>query len=82
MKIINRVDVQPTTLTFENNASLVQANNPDPANPLTQNSGNITYIRTTPIKDTDYVYWSSPVAGAKLAAIKQLLYTIRLTLSK
>jgi hypothetical protein len=29
--------------------------------------------RTTPeIKDTDYVYWS-PVADAKLAAIKQVL---------
>jgi hypothetical protein len=64
---------------FENNASLVTQTQLT----LTQNSGDITYIRTTPeIKDTDYVYWSSPVAGAKLAAIKQVLYTIRLTLSK
>jgi hypothetical protein len=77
MKIINEVDVQPTgSLTFENNASLVQV-------PVLLCVGNMDIHKNNPpIKDTDYVYWSSPVAGAKLAAIKRLLYTIRLTLQQ
>jgi hypothetical protein len=46
-----------TTLTFQNNTSLVQGSD------TAVNSGNIIYNRTTsPIKDFDYVYWSSPVA--------------------
>lgn len=48
------------TLTFQNNASLIQIND-------VANIGNITYIReTTPIKRFDYTYWSSPVLGQKL----------------
>ena len=49
------------TLTFENNASLVQVN--DDA----VNTGNIIYKRnTTPVNRYDYTYWSSPVAGFTL----------------
>ena len=49
------------TLTFENNASLVQVN--DDA----VNAGVISYIRiNSTTRETDYTYWSSPVAGQKL----------------
>jgi len=58
----NGLDVLGTgTLTFKNNASLVQIN--DDA----VNTGSITYIRTTtPIRSTDYTYWSSPVSPQTL----------------
>jgi hypothetical protein len=50
-----------TSVTFENNSSLVQGND------TAVNSGNIIYKRTTsPIKDFDYVYWSSPVENQTL----------------
>ena len=53
--IQNGVTVSGGSLTFLNNASLVQINN-------TVNSGNITYERnTTPIRKFDYTYWSTPV---------------------
>ncbi|WP_211319944.1 Ig-like domain-containing protein [Flavobacterium aquicola] len=53
------------TLTFENGASLIQNN--DAKN---VNTGSIIYKRTaTSIKDFDYVYWSSPVAGQKLGVL-------------
>jgi hypothetical protein len=62
LNIINGLDVQGTgTLTFNNNASLVQLK--DDA----INHGIITYKRTTPgLKDLDYEYWSSPVGGQTL----------------
>ncbi|EIA09751.1 hypothetical protein HJ01_00848 [Flavobacterium frigoris PS1] len=64
--IRNNVTVNGT-LTFENNASLVQIND----TPSIVNSGKIIYNRTTPkILKTDYVYWSSPVNGAALKAIQ------------
>ncbi len=51
------------TLTFENNASLVQVND-------VVNVGNIKYQRlTTPIRNTDYTYWSSPVLGFTLGGV-------------
>ncbi|QBZ97319.1 T9SS sorting signal type C domain-containing protein [Flavobacterium sangjuense] len=55
------VAAAPTaTMTFENNSSLVQINN------NVNNSGNITYKRTTtPYERYDYVYWSRPVADAR-----------------
>jgi len=45
------------SMTFQNNASLVQINN-------VPNSGNIKYVRTTNtvVLSTDYTYWSSPVS--------------------
>lgn len=61
LKITNAVNVVDGTLTFENNASLVQVN--DDA----VNSGSIIYKRnTTPVNRYDYTYWSSPVAGFTL----------------
>ncbi|WP_163401420.1 T9SS sorting signal type C domain-containing protein [Flavobacterium fluviatile] len=49
------------TLTFENNASLVQNN------AAAVNWGNIVYKRiTAPMKNFDFTYWSSPVAGQTL----------------
>ena len=54
------------TLTFENNASLVQINN-------VLNTGNIIYNRNSvPIRQADYVYWSSPVSGQTLAGVSPL----------
>jgi hypothetical protein len=63
MKIVNEVEVLASgKLIFENNASLVQIND------TAVNEGDIIYNRAvTGIKAKDYVYWSSPVAGQKLA---------------
>jgi len=65
LKIKNGLDVQSAaTLTFENNASLVQIND------QAINTGNIVYKRkTTPIDKFDYTYWSSPVKGQVLLAV-------------
>ena len=50
------VDVSAGSLTFENNASLVQVQN-------TANIGSITYKRDAkPMFKYDYTYWASPVA--------------------
>ncbi|WP_348823681.1 LamG-like jellyroll fold domain-containing protein [Flavobacterium aestuarii] len=59
------IDINSSTnVIFENSSSLVQGS----SNVI--NSGNITYKRTTsPIKDFDYVYWSSPVAGQTLGLL-------------
>ena len=64
LTITNEVTVIGTgTLTFENNASLIQINN-------VTNVGNITYKRaTTTIREFDFTYWSSPVAGQNLLAV-------------
>ncbi|MFL9830256.1 T9SS sorting signal type C domain-containing protein [Flavobacterium sp. ST-87] len=54
------------SLTFENNASLVQMN--DAA--VNLDSGNIIYKRhTMPVKRYDFTYWSSPVAGQMMKAL-------------
>jgi hypothetical protein len=64
LKITNAVKVNTaagTSLTFQNNASLIQVND------AAVNTGNIIYEReTTPIKRFDYTYWSSPVLNQKL----------------
>jgi hypothetical protein len=59
LTVTNEVTVNPGgTLTFLNNASLVQIND------SATNSGNITYNRTTrPMTRFAYVYWGSPVEG-------------------
>lgn len=56
--ITDWVNVQLTgTFVIENTASLIQINN-------VANTGNIIYNRTANnIRNLDYVYWSSPVAG-------------------
>jgi hypothetical protein len=52
------------SLTFENNSSLVQGSD------TADNSGNIIYKRTTsPVKDFDYVYWSSPIRVQSLGLL-------------
>lgn len=64
MTITNTVTVSGGSLTFENNASLVQIND------ASENTGDIIYERTTkPIKKFDYTYWSSPVAGYTLGEV-------------
>ncbi len=48
-------------LIFENNSSLYQFDD------AIINSGSIEYIRkSTPMRKTDYTYWSTPVAGQQL----------------
>ena len=55
--ITNAVTTTGGTLTFENNSSLVQTSD-------VSNTGDITYKRISqPMKNFDYTYWSSPVAG-------------------
>ncbi|MDR7373035.1 PKD-like domain-containing protein [Flavobacterium aquidurense] len=55
LKVENELDVLGT-LTFENNASLIQVND------ASLNTGIITYKRiTTPMKNYDYTFWCSPV---------------------
>ncbi|PXY44566.1 LamG-like jellyroll fold domain-containing protein [Flavobacterium hydrophilum] len=54
--ITNAVTTTGGTLTFENNASLVQTND-------VSNTGNIVYKRIAqPMKKYDFTYWSAPVA--------------------
>ncbi|WP_155960778.1 glycine-rich domain-containing protein [Flavobacterium daejeonense] len=57
MKLRNELVVEDGgSLTFENNASLVQINDDS------ENSGEIIYKRyTKPVKRYDFTYWSSPV---------------------
>lgn len=64
MTLTNELAVIGGTLTFENNASLVQTNS------NINNSGNIRFQReTTPLKQYDYTYWSSPVTNATLSQL-------------
>lgn len=62
LKLRNELVVDANgSLTFENNASLVQVNNES------VNSGNIIYKRyTKAVKRYDFTYWSSPVEGQTL----------------
>ncbi len=48
--------------TINDDASLIQTNN-------VANTGNIQYKRTANIRQQDYVYWSSPVAGFSSSAV-------------
>ncbi|REG91197.1 YDG domain-containing protein [Flavobacterium aquicola] len=67
LTVVNDLNVDGT-LTFKNGASLIQKNeNPNPS------TLKIVYERTTSaVKDFDYVYWSSPVAGQKLGVLSPL----------
>ncbi len=64
------VDVASGTLTFENNANLIQIN-------AVANSGNITSKRNATMRRQDYVYWSSPVANQNLLAFSPETLTNR-----
>ncbi|MEN9908112.1 MAG: hypothetical protein RLZZ540_1261 [Bacteroidota bacterium] len=68
LKLRNELIVDANgSLTFENNASLVQVNNES------VNSGNIMYKRyTKAVKRYDFTYWSSPVAGEFLYNVSPL----------
>jgi hypothetical protein len=73
--IQNALTVAGGSLTFENNASLVQPNNSSNALGVYNggNSGTINYQRTTmPLTRYDYTYWSSPVNGQTLVALSPL----------
>ncbi|MCI9844387.1 T9SS sorting signal type C domain-containing protein [Flavobacterium pectinovorum] len=62
LTITNEVTVNGS-LTFENNASLIQ----DINTTVNSNSGPITYKRTSQaMKNYDFTYWSSPVEGQTL----------------
>ena len=62
LTVTNSVDVvSGSTLTFENNASLLQTND------AAVNTGNITYKRNTDyVRRYDFTYWSSPVEKERL----------------
>ncbi|WP_298156192.1 hypothetical protein [Flavobacterium sp.] len=60
--IANKVVVAPTaTLTFQNNANLLQTN-------TLENSGNIKVKRNAMMRRQEYVYWGTPVTGQQLQA--------------
>lgn len=60
----NDVVVTGGNITFQNNSSLVQLNTLNNLGVQFNNTGNITYRRTTtPVKRFDYTYWSSPVSN-------------------
>src|SRR4030095_2367266 len=61
--VTNEVNVAGGSLTFEDDASLVQTNE-------ATNTGDIIYYRTTSgLNAKDYVYWSSPVANFQLGQL-------------
>ncbi|MFB9109521.1 Ig-like domain-containing protein, partial [Flavobacterium gyeonganense] len=63
LTIKNEVTVNGGTLTFENNASLLQ----DVNTTVNTNVGPIIYKRNSqPMKNFDFTYWSSPVEGQTL----------------
>ena len=65
LTVQNNITLSGGTLTFENDASLIQINTPPyPTNP---NIGNITYKRDTWMRRYDYTYWGSPVELQNLA---------------
>lgn len=64
LTLTNGLTVSGGTLFFKDDSSLVQINS-------VTNSGNITYERSIAlsIRDTDYTYWSSPVAGFTVGGV-------------
>lgn len=64
LTLTNGLTVSGGTMFFKDDSSLVQTNN-------VANSGNITYERSIApsIRDTDYTYWSSPVAGFTVGGV-------------
>jgi hypothetical protein len=66
--VTNNVVVDPSaTMSLENSSNLIQINN------NATNSGKITYKRNTSlIRETDYTYWSTPVADQTLLGVSPL----------
>lgn len=70
LHVQNEVVRSGGTLTFENDASLVQVND------ASVNSGSIVYKRnTTPMNRFDYTYWSSPLSPQTLIGLSPLTLT-------
>jgi Type IV secretory pathway, TrbL components len=66
LTIVNSVTNNGGTLTFENNAGLLQTSD-------AINTGNIIYKRnTTPVRRYDFTYWSSPVTRTPPFTLKDL----------
>ncbi|MEY8848051.1 T9SS sorting signal type C domain-containing protein [Psychroserpens sp. XS_ASV72] len=65
------IDIQGTgQLIIQDGASLIQVYDSSTANtPTAPNTGNITLYRDTSIRNTDYVYWSSPVQGFNVSSV-------------
>lgn len=64
LTVTDAITVSGGSLTFEDTSSLLQTNT------SAVNSGNIIYKRkTTPLKQYDYTYWSTPVANATLSQL-------------
>lgn len=61
--ITNSVNVSGGSLIVKNGGSLIQTNN------SAVNTGNIVLERTSTVRGSDYVYWSSPVGSFSAAAI-------------
>lgn len=63
LTIVDFINTDPTAnFTLKNDASLIQVND-------VANSGNINVERTTNIRKTDYVFWSTPVLDFPLTSI-------------
>jgi hypothetical protein len=74
LTVENNVSITGTNskLIFENNASLLQIN------PSSTNTGDINFRRkSTPMRQYEYTYWSSPVVGQKLGLFSPLTSTNR-----
>ena len=66
LTIANSVNNNGGTLTFENNASLLQTNE-------AVNTGNIIYKRdTAPVRRYDFTFWSSPVSRTPAFTLEDL----------
>jgi hypothetical protein len=63
LTITNSVNVSGGSLIVKNGGSLIQTNN------SSVNTGNIALERTSSVRGSDYVYWSSPVASFSAASI-------------
>jgi hypothetical protein len=78
LAITNDIKVTAGSITFEDGSSLVQTND------ASVNSGSIIFKRsTTPLKQYDYTYWSSPVVSATLSqlATNSLFYSFSPTIN-
>ncbi len=65
LNVVKGVHVNYGTLTFADGGSLLQTSSDN-----NLNTGNIIYQRNSqPIRQADYVYWSSPVKGQKLISV-------------
>ncbi|OXA81147.1 hypothetical protein SAMN05444397_1074 [Flavobacterium aquidurense] len=74
LSLLKGVHVNVGKLIFEDGASLLQAS---PDNNL--NTGNIIYKRNTfPIRQADYVYWSTPVSPQAIIDVSPLTKTDKL----